>query len=135
MIAVSSCLLGINCTYEGKNNATKKAIDLFKKGKAVPICPEQLGGLTTPRSPAEISGGKVITKDGEDVTAQFEKGAKEGLKIAIMAGCEKAILKSCSPSCGSEIIHDGAFSGKLVNGDGVFAKLLKENGIDVITEE
>jgi len=135
MIIVSACLAGINCKWNGKSSPCSKVIKLVKKGKAIPVCAEQLGGLTTPRMPAEQRKVKVFRKDGVDVTAEFKKGAKEVLNIAKMYKCKKAILKSNSPSCGSGKIYDGAFSGKLIVGDGVLVKLLKKNNIKVYTEE
>ncbi|MCX6823828.1 MAG: DUF523 domain-containing protein [candidate division SR1 bacterium] len=135
MKIVSACLAGINCKRDGKSKPCQKIIELVKQGKAIPICPEQLGGLTTPRTPAEQKNNKVITKDGKDVTAQFEKGAKEALQIAKLFNCKEAILKSKSPSCGSGKIYDGTFSGKLIDGDGVTVKLLKKNNIKVVTED
>ncbi len=135
MKIVSACLVGINCNYKDESSLCPKVVELVKQGKAIPVCPEQLGGLTTPRTPAEQKGDKVITKDGEDVTAEFEKGAQEGLKIAKLVDCDVAILKSKSPSCGAGKIYDGTFSKTLIDGDGTFAKLLKENGIKVLTED
>jgi uncharacterized protein YbbK (DUF523 family) len=135
MKIVSACLAGIKCRYDGTAKPNKKVIDLIKKGKAIPICPEQLGGLSTPRIPAETKNGRIVRKDGKDITAYFIKGAKEALKIAKMAGCKEAILKSKSPSCGVDYIYDGSFSGKLKKGDGIFTKLLKRNKIKCITAE
>jgi len=135
MKIVSACLVGIKCRWDGKAKPCQKVIDLVKQGKAIFVCPEQLGGLTTPRIPAEQKNNKVFTKEGKDVTVQFKKGAEEALKIAKLENCNEAILKSKSPSCGSGKIYDGTFSGKLIDGDGVFAKLLKKNGIKVISEE
>jgi uncharacterized protein YbbK (DUF523 family) len=109
-------------------------MEMMAKGEAIPLCPEQLGGLPTPRPPAEQKDGRVIAKTGEDMTEQFERGAEEALKITKLAECDEAILKSHSPSCGAGKVYDGTFSGVLVEGDGVFAKLLKENGIRVRTE-
>jgi uncharacterized protein YbbK (DUF523 family) len=134
MKIVSACLAGIKCKYDGKASPCQKVMELVKQGKAIPICPEQLGGLSTPRTPAEQKGNKVITKDGEDVTKQFNKGAQETLKIARLKSCTEAILKSNSPSCGCGKIYDGTFSGRLVDGDGITTKLLKKNKIKVITE-
>ena len=134
MKIVSACLAGINCRWDGESRPCQKVIELVRQGKAIPVCPEQLGGLPTPRIPQEQKGKKVFRKDGIEVTAQFEKGAEEALKIALIANCDEAILKSKSPSCGSGKIYDGTFSGKLMEGDGVFAKLLKENKIKVYTE-
>ncbi len=135
MKVVSACLAGIKCKYNGKAKPCQKVIDLVKAGKALPLCPEQLGGLTTPRSPAEQKEGRVYTKSGEDVTTQFERGAEEALKIAKLMNCNEAILKSKSPSCGSGKVYDGTFSGRLVEGNGVLAKVLKDNGIEVLTED
>ena len=134
MKLVSACLLGIKCRYDGKSKPCQKVIDLVKQGKAIPVCPEQLGGLETPRDPAEQRGNKVFTNKGKDVTTKFNQGAKEALKIALLTNCKEAILKSKSPSCGSNLVYDGTFSGKLIKGDGVFAKLLKKNNIKVLTE-
>jgi uncharacterized protein YbbK (DUF523 family) len=108
---------------------------LVAEGKAVPLCPEQLGGLLTPRLPAEIRGDRVIRNDGVDTTEAFSRGAQEALKLAKLVGAKAAILKARSPSCGSGKIYDGSFTGKLVDGDGVFAALCKKNGIEVRTEE
>jgi len=135
MKLVSACLAGVKCRWNGQSKPCQKVIELVKKGKAILICPEQLGGLPTPRTPSEQRGDKVFTKDGKDVTAEFEKGAEEALKIAKLANCKEAILKSKSPSCGSGKVYDGTFSGVLVDGDGVFSALLKKNGIKVLTED
>jgi len=135
MKIVSACLAGIKCRWDGEAKPCQKIIELVEQCEAIPICPAQLGGLTVPRTPAEKKGDKVFTKDEKDVTAQFQKGAEEVLRIAKLANCREAILKSKSPSCGSGKIFDGTFSGKLVNGDGVTAELLKKNNIKVITEE
>ena len=135
MIIVSACLAGIKCTYDSGDNANQKVIEILKKGFAIPVCPEQLGGLPTPRIPAEISENKVINKNGEDVTNYFKKGAKETLRIARLADCKKAILKQGSPSCGYGKIYDGTHTGRIINGIGITAKLLEENGIIIITEE
>lgn len=134
-VIVSACLAGIKCRWDGEARPCKKVIDLVKQGKAIPVCPEQLGGLTTPRPPAEQKGKKVVTKAGKDVTKEFKRGAREVLKIAKLAGCQLAILKSKSPSCGSGKVYDGTFTGTLVDGDGVLAALLKKNGIVVKSEK
>jgi len=131
----SACLLGIRCRYDGGEKRNKKVIDLSRGEILIPVCPEQLGGLTTPREAAEQKGKKVYTKFGEDVSENFKKGAKQVLKIAKLLGAKGAILKQRSPSCGCGQIYDGTFSGKIINGDGVTASLLKKNGIKVITEE
>jgi uncharacterized protein YbbK (DUF523 family) len=135
MKIVSACLCGVNCRYDGGSKSNPKIVKLVREGKAIPVCPEQLGGLSTPRSPVEIINGKVMTKDGVDKTPEFKKGAQESLMIAEMANCDEAILKSKSPSCGCGQIYDGSFTGKLTKGDGIFTKLLKEKGIKCSTEE
>ncbi|MEE9564365.1 MAG: DUF523 domain-containing protein [Candidatus Hydrothermarchaeaceae archaeon] len=135
MIIVSACLAGVKCSGDGSARPCQKVIDLVRHGRAFPVCPEQLGGLPTPRAPSERRDDKVFTKDGGDVTSEFRKGAEEALKIAQLANCNEAILKSKSPSCGSGKVYDGTFSGKLVDGDGVFAELLKRNDIKVMNEE
>lgn len=134
-ILVSACLLGINCKYNGKNNLNDNIMRMREKHTLIPVCPEQLGGLETPRYPSEICGDKVINNQGKDVTEQYEKGAYEALKIAKMCNCHIAILKERSPSCGSKNIYDGTFSKTLINGMGICAKLLHDNGIEVYSEE
>jgi len=134
-IIVSACLAGINCRYDGKNNYNEKIKKIIDAGyEIVFVCPEQLGGLATPRPPAEIKKDKVFTKGGRDVTYQFQKGANETLKIAELLDIKVAILKGKSPSCGSSMVYDGTFSNKIVEGEGVTSKLLKKNGIKVINE-
>jgi len=145
MIMVSACLAGINCKYDGGNNLIPWIRDLVADGKAIPVCPEQLGGLPTPREPAEIAGGfggdilegkaRVTTCSGEDVSAAFLRGAVEVLNLARLVGAACAILKERSPSCGSGWIYDGSFTHTPVPGQGVTAALLKENGIPVYSEE
>ncbi len=131
----SACLLGVKCRYDGKSSLNKKVLDLAAKETLIPVCPEQLGGLPTPRSPSEQRNGKVVTKDGKDVTDNFKRGAEETLRLAKIYGCKEAILKQRSPSCGYGKIYDGTFSGKLIKGNGVTAELLRKNGILVKTEE
>src|SRR5690606_25194842 len=103
--------------------------DMVAAGLAIAVCPEEMGGLSTPRSPAEKSGPLVITKDGVDVSAQYRKGAELALEQAIAAGCSEAHLKSLSPMCGVGEIYDGSFSGGKIEGDGVFTELLRQSGI------
>jgi uncharacterized protein YbbK (DUF523 family) len=134
MLIVSACLAGVKCRFNGKASPCAKVISLVRKGKAIPVCPEQLGGLPTPRPAAEQRKGRVVDARGKDYTAAFAKGAKEGLKIAKMAKCRVAILKSKSPSCGCGLVYDGTFSNKLKKGNGVFAAMLKRNGIKVTDE-
>lgn len=139
MILISACLIGINCKYNGKNNYNNKAFELVKNGQAIPVCPEQLGGLKTPRAPAEIKiiDGKryVINNKNDDVTKEFEKGAEEVLALAKKLNIKKAILQSRSPSCGAGKIYNGNFEKKLIEGNGVLAELLMSNRIEVIDIE
>jgi len=135
MFIISACLAGIPCRYNGESKLNKDVRQLVKDGEAILVCPEQLGGLTTPRQPSEIKYGLVIDKDGKDITFEFKKGANIVLKLAQEYGCKRAILKSRSPSCGVGEIYDGTFTGTLVKGNGITAQLLVENGIKVITEE
>lgn len=113
----------------------KKVANLSKEYILVPVCPEQLGGLPTPREMAEIKGGRVYTKSGPDVTKQYREGARETLRIAKLVGAEEAILKQKSPSCGYGQVFDGRFSGRLKAGQGITAALLKKNGLKVISED
>ncbi len=137
MILVSACLVGINCKYSGGNNYNQKIFDLVKEGKAIPICPEQLGGLNTPRKPVELKviNGKryAIDNEGNDLTENFGRGALEVLNLAKNLNINKAILQPRSPSCGVNKIYSGNFDNKLVDGNGILAELLKQNGIDVLT--
>ena len=135
MILMSKCLAGFPCRYDGKSKAVPLLKELYERGEAVLVCPEQLGGLPTPRIPAEIRGERVINAAGEDVTEAFEKGAREALAIVKEKGCTLAILKAKSPSCGKGVIHNGLFNGGYVQGDGVFAAMLLEAGVPVLTEE
>ncbi|MDN5302502.1 MAG: hypothetical protein PWQ60_2016 [Thermoanaerobacteraceae bacterium] len=145
MYLISACLAGMNCKYNGDNNYHEVFEKLVKENKAVPLCPEQVGGLSTPRTPAEIQGGdgldvikgkaRVVTSEGKDVTCSFLTGAKEALKLARIIGAEKAILKSKSPSCGCCEIYDGSFKGVLKEGMGVTAAYLFQNGIRVIDSD
>lgn len=134
-ILVSACLLGTNCRYCGTGCLNDSVIELVEKHDIIPVCPEQLAGLTTPREANEISNGRVIEKNGKDNTAAFIKGANEVLQIAKHLNCRHAILKQRSPSCGSSIIYDGTFSGKKIKGRGITAELLIKNGIKVVSEE
>lgn len=131
----SACLLGLRCRYDGKSKPNQKVIDLTKKEILIPVCPEQLGGLPTPREKSEIRNGHVITQSGKDVTFNFKKGAEEVLKLTKILKIKEAILKQKSPSCGSGKIYDGSFTDKLIKGDGITTALLKKHNIKVITEE
>lgn len=137
-ILVSACLAGINCKYNGGNNLSSDILKLVQEGRAILVCPEQLGGLSTPRKPSEIIdrvSNIVISSDGTLVTKEYEKGAYETLKIANLYHIKKAILKKNSPSCGNNSIYNGTFTHTLTSGEGITAKLLHENGIQVINEE
>ncbi len=132
-ILVSSCLLGLNCRYDGGNNYSKEVEEFLKNYEVIPICPEIMGGLPTPRTPSERQADRVINKEGKDVTEQYEKGARECLFLAQKYDVKKALLKLRSPSCGSKEIYDGTFSHTIIEGDGVTAELFKKNGIEVIS--
>lgn len=145
MILVSACLIGINCKYNGYNNKNEKVIQYLKDKQFIIACPEQLGGMSTPRDPSEIieldkddiikGQTIVISNKSLDVTNKFKQGAKETLKIANIYNCKEAILKDGSPSCGSSYIYDGTFSSKKIDGVGVTTALLINNGIKVISEK
>ncbi len=135
LILVSACLAGVNCRYDSSSKKITYILDLVKNKKAILVCPEELGGLSTPRACAEQVGNKVMTIDGEDVTNQFILGAEEGLKIANLYQIKKAILKSKSPSCGYKKVYDGSFLGNLKIGNGIFAQKLIDNQIEVFSSE
>jgi uncharacterized protein YbbK (DUF523 family) len=146
MKLISACLLGLRCAWSGDDRyGNSRAINLARLESLIPVCPEQLGGLPTPRAPQEIQGGtggdvlndkcRVINKDGQDVTREFIKGAEETLKIARQLSIKEFIAKSRSPSCGCGQIYDGTFSGKLADGDGVTTALLRRNAIKIISDE
>lgn len=135
-IGVSACLLGVRCKYDGTSNYAAEAVrGLAERYTLIPVCPEQLGGLTTPRPPAEILNGRVITKDGLDVTESFQRGAEETLEIFKLLKLEAAILKEGSPSCGSSLIYDGTFTGVKIPGMGLTVRVLRDQGIGVISEK
>ena len=135
-VLVSACLLGICCRYDGRGNPNDAVLSLLNRDDItlIPVCPEQLGGLSTPRIPSERRGERVMKRAGEDVTSQFIRGAEEALRIAKLYGCQVAVLKERSPSCGCGRIYDGTFSGKLTDGDGVTAELFRREGIKVYGE-
>lgn len=120
-ILVSACLLGIYCRYDGSSKTNEAIKLLSERHTLIPFCPEIYGGLPTPREPSEIREGRVYTRSGRDVTAEYEKGAAEALNVARMLGCDCAILQDRSPSCGIDIVHNGLFDGGLVEGDGASA--------------
>lgn len=135
-LLMSACLLGVNCRY----NAEPKALPdnvltrLLERHTVVPVCPEQLGGLPTPREPSERQEQRVVMRSGRDVTAAYARGAQEALRLCRQFGCTAAVLKERSPSCGHGEIYDGTFTGTLTPGDGVTAQLLLENGVAVYGE-
>ena len=133
---ISACLLGVNCKYDGGNNRLPDETigKLVSQYELIPVCPECYGGLTTPRTPSERLGDRVVSKTGVDVTAQFNKGAEAALYLARLFNVKTAILKANSPSCGIGTIYDGTFTGTLTGGDGVTAELLKAHGIKIMNE-
>lgn len=133
-ILVSACLLGCPCRYDGTAKADPRVLALMERHTLIPVCPEQLGGLPTPRLPSERREGGVFDRGGKDVTVQYRQGAGEVLRLARLYGCTHAVLKERSPSCGSGQIYDGSFSHVLVPGSGVAAELLAQNGITVLGE-
>lgn len=140
MILISSCLVGINCRYNATSSRHLNLEQMIRNGKAIAVCPELLAGLPTPRPSCEIvitenSTKKVLDKNGNDYTKAFTEAAEKTLAICKIANIHKAILQSRSPSCGCGKIYDGEFSGKLVDGYGLTADLLKNNGIEVVNEE
>ena len=134
-IMVSACLLGQKCKYNGGDNYSEAVAEYIKGHEIIPVCPEVEGGLPTPRIPSEIVNGVVTNAEGENVDREFRKGAELCLKKALEEHVDLAILQSRSPSCGVNQIYDGTFTGKLISGKGVFAKLLEENGIKTIDVE
>ena len=134
-ILVSACLLGRACRYDGQSKPCDAVIALSKKHNLIPVCPEMDGGLSCPRIPCERIGDRVVNKNGEDKTAEYNKGAAIALETALKNGCKYAIMKAKSPACSSSEIYDGSFSGALIKGNGVAAELLKNSGITVLTED
>ena len=135
-IAVSACLLGEACRYDGRSKPCARVQELAADGhELVPVCPEVAGGLPTPRTPCEIVGDRVLSKDGADRTDAYRRGASEVLRLAGALGCRAALLKARSPACGSGEVYDGSFSGTLTAGDGVAAAALSAAGIAVFGED
>jgi uncharacterized protein YbbK (DUF523 family) len=136
LIAVSACLIGVNCKYNGKSNLQPRVIDFLRGKELTLICPEELGGLTTPRIESEIQkDGRVYNKHGIDVTDNFITGAEKAIEIMKQNHCTAVVLKDGSPSCGFKYIYDGTFTGKRIRGQGILARYLKENGIKIINLE
>lgn len=132
---VSACLIGDDCKYNSGNNYDNSVVSFLKDKEYIKVCPECLGGLSIPRIPSEIVLDRVINKEGIDVTKEYNLGALKTLEIAKKHNCTCAIFKSRSPSCGCGEIYDGTFSKKIIQGDGITTKLLKENNIRVISNE
>ena len=132
---VSACLAGERCRYDAGDNTCAQVVRLVEEGRAVPICPEVLGGLETPRSPCERLGDRVMNRDGPAVTLAFAQGAAKATALARKEGCSAAILKSRSPSCGFDRIYDGSFSHVFCKGDGVWAAMLRDEGFELFSEE
>ena len=133
-ILVSACLLGVNCRYSGDGKRIDGIEQLMERAELIPVCPEILGGLPTPRPPAERMGARVMNCEGADVTAAFVRGAEETLRLVELFGARFALLKERSPSCGMGKIYDGSFQGRIVDGSGVTAQLLAAHGISVYGE-
>ena len=131
--AISACLMGKNCKYNGGNNKNEALINFLKDKDVITICPEVTGGLPTPRAPSEIVGNRVINTLHEDVTFQFEQGARQELQRVLDEQVDVVILQPRSPSCGKGMVYDGHFEGMLIPGDGIFVQLLKKHKIDVYT--
>jgi len=134
-VLVSACLLGENCKYNGGNNRNEKVLAFLRGHEAVPVCPEVLGGLPTPRTPAEIVDGVVTDRDGRNVDREFRRGAALALELARREGVELAVLQPRSPSCGARQVYDGTFSGRKIDGQGVFARLLRKDGFHILEPE
>ncbi|MCR5330811.1 MAG: DUF523 domain-containing protein [Lachnospiraceae bacterium] len=134
-IMVSACLMGQNCKYNGGNNYSEKLLKFTEGHEVIPVCPEVAGGLPTPRTPCEIVNGKIMSAKGEIRDSEFRKGAGECVAIAKKEKIDLAILQSRSPSCGVKQVYDGTFSGKLIDGSGIFASMLAENGFKVMDVE
>lgn len=133
-ILISACLLGCTCRYDGGSKPHPAAVALAARHELVPVCPEQLGGLPTPRPPAERVGERVLTQAGGDVTDNYRRGAEQALMLCKLNECQAAVLKEKSPSCGCGVVYDGTFTGTLTVGDGVTAEALKAAGIPVYGE-
>ncbi len=133
-IIVSGCLFGCDCRYKGDNCKCEELLALADEHTLIPVCPEQMGGLSTPRDPAEIVGDKVISNHGKDVTYEYTKGAETALHIAKINNADVVVLKANSPSCGKGIIYDGTFTGNKIEGNGIAAKMFLDAGFSVFTE-
>ena len=134
-LLVSACLLGVYCRYDGRMETDGRVADLASRFTLIPVCPEQLGGLPTPRDAVELSGEKALTRSGTDVTEAFCRGVEQVLRIASLTGARAAVLQPRSPSCGIGVIYDGTFSGVRIDGHGMLAGRLEEEGFLLCTPE
>ena len=134
-VLVSACLLGLKVRFDGLSKENKEILDLINDFEFIPVCPEIIGGLSTPRVPFEIRDGKVFNKDGVDVTENYLRGAEEALRLCKIYNCDTVVLKSKSPSCGKGLVYDGTFSGNLISGNGITTDYLLKNGIKVYSED
>lgn len=134
-IMVSKCLLGINCKYNGENNLNSRVLEISKRHNCILICPEEFGGLKTPRDPSEIKNGIVISRSGVDVSEYFKKGKEICVNLAKINNIDLAILKESSPSCGVNDIYDGTFTNKKIKGMGITSRALKDLGIKIYSEK
>ena len=132
---ISACLLGVECRYDGGSQSIEDLGRLMERFQLIPICPEQMGGLATPRVPSERLEGRVVTRDGGDVTDAFSRGAVQACHIARLFGARLALLKARSPSCGFGEIYDGSFTCRRIPGNGVTADALADMGVLIFTEE
>lgn len=134
-LLISACLLGVPCRYDGKAKPCPATAELERFFQLLPVCPEVLGGLSTPRAPSELQlDGRIVSQAGQDVTAEYQAGARAALSLAQKSNCRLAVLKEKSPSCGYGAVYDGSFSKTLKSGNGVTAQLLFENGFTVLGE-
>ena len=134
-VLVSACLLGIYCRYDGRCESDPRVMALAKDHVLIPVCPEQLGGLPTPRAAVELLDGRAVTRDGADLTEAFERGVGQAMRVAGLTGARMAVLQPRSPSCGRGIIYDGTFSGTRVEGDGVLAQALAARGVTLLVPD
>lgn len=134
-ILVSACLLGIYCRYDGRCETDERVMALSRDHVLVPVCPEQLGGLPTPRAAVELLDGRAVTRDGTDLTEAFQRGVGHALRVADLTGARVAVLQPRSPSCGRGIIYDGTFSGTRMEGDGVLAQALAARGLRLLVPD
>lgn len=134
-ILVSACLLGIYCRYDGRCETDGKVVALSDEFVLIPVCPEQLGGLPTPRQAVELLDGRAVTRDGTDLTEAFERGVRQVLRVAELSRAGAAVLQPRSPSCGRGVIYDGTFTSQRVPGNGMLAQALMDAGMLVLTPD